>query len=84
MAAASGGDWESAEAHFARALELAESLPHRVDQVRVRAWHARMLLDRSAAEHRERAHALLDEARPLAVTLGMHGQVDWIDELRTL
>lgn len=34
MAAAAAGEWTAAETHFERALDLADTLPHRVDQAR--------------------------------------------------
>jgi hypothetical protein len=81
IAAAAARDWKAGEAHFARALELAETLPHRVDQARVRYWYGRMLLSRGLSGDRARAEALLSEARSLAEEMEMHGVVRWIDGL---
>lgn len=83
IAAAAANDWENAERHFEKTLRLAEELPHRVDQARVRYWYARMLLDRNASGHRDRAGQLLNEARSLSEEMGMHGLIGRIDELTT-
>ena len=79
MAAAAAEDWDNAERHFEHSLKLVDELRHRVDQARARYWHARMLLDRDSPGDRERAHQLLTEARSLSESMGMHGQVQWID-----
>jgi len=81
MAAAAGRDWKASEAHFQKALQLSEDLPHRVNQARVRYWWARALLTRQAAGDLEQAHQLLGEARGLSEPMGMHGLVTCIDEL---
>jgi hypothetical protein len=78
MAAAAARDWEAAEQHFARALELAETLPHRVDQSRVRYWFARAVLDRNGQCDRERARQMLTEARALSESMRLHGLTRWI------
>ena len=81
MAAAAARNWDAAETHFRTALDLAETLPQRVDQARVRYWYARMLFSRGGPGDRQRAQGLLAEARSLSVSMRMHGQVQWIDEL---
>jgi len=81
MAAAAGRDWDAAEAHYAKALELAERLPHRVDQARVRYWHARMLLLRAEASDVARAETLLADARALAESMGLAGLLASIGSL---
>jgi tetratricopeptide (TPR) repeat protein len=62
MAAAAGGRGESAEAHFARALEQAESLPHRPEMAHTQRWYGHFLIERRCAGDLERAHELLEEA----------------------
>ena len=47
----------------------------------MRYWYARMLLDRNASGDRDRAQALLAEARSLSEDMGMHGLIGRIDEL---
>jgi len=84
IAAAASTVWENAERHFENSLKLAEELPHRVDQARVRYWYARMLLDRAQAGDREQAQALLAEARSLSEEMGMHGLIRRIDTLTSL
>jgi TolB-like protein/tetratricopeptide (TPR) repeat protein len=81
MAAAAGKDWEAAERHFKKALQLAEDLPHRVDQARVRYWYARMLLDRNRTGDTERARGLLSEARELSESMGLRGLLDQIEQI---
>ena len=72
MAAAAATKWEGAEEHFERALDLAETLPHHVDQARVHYWYARMLLSREGAGDLQRAETLLAEARSLSESMGRH------------
>lgn len=81
MAAAAARDWPSAEKHFQKALDLAENLPFRVDEARVRYWHARMLLSRNQSGDRARAQQSLGEARTLIESMGMHGFIELIDAL---
>jgi tetratricopeptide (TPR) repeat protein len=79
MAAAAARDWDAAETHFRNALDLAETLPHRVDQARVRYWFARALLDRHGPGDRDRAQQMLTEARALSEAMSLHGRTEWID-----
>ena len=81
MAAAAAEDWDNAVRHFEHSLKLADELPHRVDQARVRYWYARMLLDRAQSGDKDRALALLAETRCLSEEMGMHGLVTRIDDL---
>ncbi len=80
MAAAAARKWEAGEAHFENALDLAETLPHRVDQARLRYWYARSLLDRGQQGDCDRAHELLAKARELSESMGMNGLIQRIDE----
>jgi len=70
-AAAAGGQWEEAEGHYRTALRQAHELPHRIAQLEVRRWYARMLLDRKASGDADRARTLLDEAQESYEQLGM-------------
>jgi tetratricopeptide (TPR) repeat protein len=81
MAAAAAREWESAESHYETALGLAERLPHRVDQARVRYWHARMLLDRAGTDDAVRARQVLREAHERAAAMDLHGLVGRIKRL---
>ena len=71
MAAAAGSDWTAAEAHYRRALEQSETLPHRPEQAHTRRVYADMLLRRDGAGDRERARTLLAEAESLYQAMGM-------------
>ena len=81
IAAAGGGAWPDAEAHFETALRQADELPYRVEQPQVRYWFARMLLDRDASGDRERARGLLAEARSAYADIGMPKHVETVDAL---
>ncbi|MHC4991358.1 MAG: hypothetical protein ACYTGC_10285, partial [Planctomycetota bacterium] len=81
IAAAAAGAWEAADTHFGKALELAERLPHRVDQARVRYWYARTLIDRDGPDDRDRAEQMLHDARAMSESIGMVGHIDLIDAL---
>jgi hypothetical protein len=70
-AAAAGGDWKAADAHFASAARLAESLPLHVERTEVRRYHAMMLLDRGAPGDRDVAGAELREAIAGYARVGM-------------
>jgi tetratricopeptide (TPR) repeat protein len=62
MAAAAGSQWEAAEAHFARALEQAERLPHRLEKAHTQRFYGRFLLERGADGDPDRARSLLQQA----------------------
>jgi tetratricopeptide (TPR) repeat protein len=81
MAAAAGHDWENAEKHYIKALSLAEDLPHRVDQARVRYWYANMLLARGEPEDLPRSRQMLNESRTLSEEMGMAGLLESIKGL---
>jgi len=71
--AATAGDWDAAEAHFAAGLAASERLGARPLAARTRAWLAEMLRARGAPGDAERADALeraaRDEAGALALVL---------------
>jgi DNA-binding CsgD family transcriptional regulator/tetratricopeptide (TPR) repeat protein len=70
MLAATLGDWERAEEHFERALELNATMNASTWLAHTQYEYARMLLLRRAERH-DRARALLTEADRLAATIGM-------------
>jgi DNA-binding CsgD family transcriptional regulator len=76
VAAAAGGHWETAEDHFRRGLDLAEALPHRLDQADIRRLYARMLADRDGAGDHALARRLLAEAAALYGEIGMPRHLD--------
>lgn len=71
IAAAAGGRFDEAEAHFSAALRLADSLPHQLEGLETRRWLARMLLDRNRPGDARLAVTLLDEAAAGYGKLGM-------------
>jgi tetratricopeptide (TPR) repeat protein len=76
------GQYESAEAHFAGALALAErmrGLPWQADILH--SW-AEMLCQRDGPGDREQATALLDQAEAIARSLGMELLLGWIAKTR--
>jgi tetratricopeptide (TPR) repeat protein len=79
MASAAAGRRETAQRHFATALEQAESLPYAVDRPEILLWRARLCVDRDAsARARDLAAARVDYER-----FGMARHVVWIDETLT-
>jgi hypothetical protein len=71
LAAAAGGNWDVADAHFRSALAFVDGLGDRLGKPSVQRWHAWMLLRRDAPGDRDRARALLDEAIASFGALGM-------------
>jgi DNA-binding CsgD family transcriptional regulator len=71
LAAAAARRWDTAEGHFQQGLELAEALPHQIDQADSRRLYAHMLTQRDGAGDRAAARRLLTEAAALYRTLGM-------------
>jgi DNA-binding CsgD family transcriptional regulator/tetratricopeptide (TPR) repeat protein len=71
VAAAAAQRWDTAEGHFQRGLELAEALPHRLDQADIRRLYAHMLTERGGASDRAAARQLLIEAAGLYSAIGM-------------
>jgi DNA-binding CsgD family transcriptional regulator/tetratricopeptide (TPR) repeat protein len=82
MLAATLGEDEAAEAHFARATELNRRMGATTWQAHTAFEHARFLLRRRAA-HRPRAEALLGEAAALAERVGMPALLERIRGLGT-
>ena len=62
IAAASGGDWPTADAHFARAMELADAMPFVSERAELRYWSAWMRAERAALGDGAAARVLLDSA----------------------
>jgi len=81
MAAAVGGQWEKAEAHYEAALRQAHELPAVVEQPEVRRWYARMLIDRNAPGDRDKARQLLTEAIAMYRRIGMPKHVEMAEAL---
>jgi tetratricopeptide (TPR) repeat protein len=81
MAAAAGGKWDLAEAHFTTAIEQAETLPHRPEQAHTRRVYADMLLRRDGTGDRERALLLLSEAESLYGAMAMPKHMAMAQEL---
>jgi len=75
LAAAAAERWDTAEDHFRRGLDLAETLPHRLDQADIRQLYARMLSDRGGVGDRVTAVRLLAEAAALYDQIGMPGHL---------
>ncbi len=71
IAAASGGQWPTAERHFETALRQADEIPFRSEQAEARRWYAAMLIERNRKGDRERAAELLDRAENGYRELGM-------------
>jgi class 3 adenylate cyclase/tetratricopeptide (TPR) repeat protein len=68
IAAAAGKDWDRAEAHFAVAMRLAETLPSRLEQADARRFYAQTL---DARGDPDRAAALRAEALVIYRAMGM-------------
>ena len=81
IAAAAGERWSDAEAHFERAHQQADEIPHRIDQADVRRWRAWMLLDRDGPGDRDQARELLGHARGIYDEIGMPIHVKIANEL---
>ena len=79
IAAASGGNWDGAEAHFEAALREAHELPHKIEQPEVRRWYADMLIERGAPDDVEKARGLLGEAIEMYRTIGMPRHIELAD-----
>jgi len=76
VAASAGRQWKAAEEHFQIAMQLAESLPDRLEQAEIRRFHAMMLIDRAAQGDREKAQTLLNEALESYAQIGMPRHVE--------
>ena len=81
IAASAARQWEAAEEHFQIAMQLAESLPDRLEQAEIRRFHAMMLIDRDAQGDRVRARTLLGEASESYTQIGMPRHVEMTQTL---
>ena len=81
IAASAGRQWKTAEEHFQIAMQLAESLPDRLEQAEIRRFHAMMLIDRDAQGDRVRARTLLGEASESYTQIGMPRHVEMTEAL---
>jgi len=77
IAAQASGDYDRAEAHFVRALEQAETLPHRLEQAENRRFYAGLLAERAAPGDRDEAARLYAEAveRYSAMKMPRHAEM---------
>jgi hypothetical protein len=71
IAAAAGGQWDLAEAHFTNALHVTRTAPHVFAEPDVLRWHAWMLLQRRASGDVERAVGMLRECVALCGKIGL-------------
>jgi tetratricopeptide (TPR) repeat protein len=71
MAAAAGSDWDAAQEHYEAAIELAEGLPHLIEQADARRFYAQMLVTRAGSGDQEHARALLEQALKTYDRIGM-------------
>jgi hypothetical protein len=62
MAAAAGGLWDEAVAHFEIARRQADEIPVRLEQPQVSHWFGKMLLDRGRPEDRDRGREMIEAA----------------------
>ena len=81
IAAAAGGEWDTAQQHFETALQQAHDVPNKLAQPETRRWYAWMLLDRDAPSDRDRARTLLGEAIDLYQTIGMPKHVEIAEKM---
>src|SRR5262249_47686495 len=82
IAAAAAGEWTAAERHFEVAWQQAESFPYRLEQVDIRRFRARMLLDRGAPGDQATARWLLGEAEAYYARFGMPRHRELAQRLR--
>jgi tetratricopeptide (TPR) repeat protein len=75
--------WEEAEEHFETALGRCDLLGARAFRPRVLLEQARVLIARGGDGDRERAGALLEDARSTAEDLGLQGVLERIGSLET-
>ncbi len=71
MAAGAASDWNAAEMHYEKAIQLAEQLPHLIEQANARRFYTQMFLDRDRPGDRERARVLAAEAIERYDRIGM-------------
>jgi len=71
VASACAGDWDRSERHFDRAIEQADTLPHRIEQVEARRWKAWAWGTRNSPDSSARMSSLVKEAMERAKPLGL-------------
>ena len=69
--AAAASDWEAAQMHYEAAIQLAEQLPHLIEQADARRFYAQMLLDRAGPDDHDQAQTLIGEAVDRYERIGM-------------
>jgi AAA ATPase domain len=80
--AATRSEWDAATSHFSAARKAAERMNSPAVELRVALDEAEMLARRGQADGRRRAIGLLEQAAPLAASLGVDGIGAQIVELR--
>jgi tetratricopeptide (TPR) repeat protein len=70
IATGCAAEWDTSEAHFRKALEVAASTPLRPEEAGARISYADMLRHRDRPGDRERARVLCGEAESMAAKLG--------------
>ncbi|MFY9614653.1 MAG: AAA family ATPase [Candidatus Dormiibacterota bacterium] len=81
IGAAAARLWDKSEAHFASALKVAESTPHRIERADIRRFRAQALLLRGEDGDAQTAGALLVEAGDAYRKLGMPRHAAIVKEL---
>jgi tetratricopeptide (TPR) repeat protein len=84
LLAAIRADWTRAEEYFSAALSMTERMGARTFLVDTQIAFADMLLKRGDSDDRERARALIDQARASAQELGMAGVTEHAQRLQHL
>ncbi|WP_435198669.1 ATP-binding protein [Janibacter sp. GS2] len=83
IAAAAGGAWEAAEAHFAKALSQSLELPHVVEHAHILRVHGMLLLMTGRSSERDRATTMLERAQSAYADMGMGRHARICEELIT-
>ncbi|MFN2524763.1 MAG: AAA family ATPase [Actinomycetota bacterium] len=83
IAAGAAERWDEAETHFQAAVEKAETLGLRVEQIDARRFYAQMLLDRREGHDEERAAELLEQALQTYRDIGMAKHIEIAERLLT-
>ena len=81
LAASCAGSWDAAEAHYKKALKLADEVPVRMEQFEARRFYGQMLIERNGPGDRERARQLLTAAAVGYREIGMPKHIEIVDNL---
>ena len=74
---------DEVERHFARAREVAEKIPNKLELADLGRLHARMLLDRGSPGDQARAAEMLEDALAAYRAFGMPGYAAEAERLRS-